>query len=109
MGKEPARRSVVERPQKEPGYLATVSQATTLPATPPRRAEVWKSCRMVGEIMQSTKRGFTLIELLVVIAIIAILAAILFGVRAREGKCAQITRTSNGRQLGTALMQLSGL
>jgi len=56
--------------------------------------------------MQSTRRGFTLIELLVVIAIIAILAAILFPVFARARENARkSTCTSNGRQLGTALMQ----
>ena len=56
--------------------------------------------------MQSTKRGFTLIELLVVIAIIAILAAILFPVFARARENARKSNCiSNGRQLGTALMQ----
>ena len=56
--------------------------------------------------MQSTKRGFTLIELLVVIAIIAILAAILFPVFARARENARKSSClSNGRQLGTALMQ----
>ena len=56
--------------------------------------------------MRDPRRGFTLIELLVVIAIIAILAAILFPVFAKARENARKSSClSNGRQLGTALMQ----